>query len=684
MARFAQSCLAVAIAAACSGASPPAAAQDGEDRARFDTVVVTAGRTEQTLATAPASVTVITAAEIETAAADDFGDLMRNVPGLNVAQTNVRDINMTARGATSTLSNSQLVLLDGRSIYLDFFGIVMWDFLPIQAKEIQQIEVVRGPGSAVWGANAMTGVVNVITRRPRDIVGTSVVVGTQTANVVHAQSSNGFAYKLSAGYFEEDAYERPTGVVPGSNPPQTYPDFRNTGTVQKRANAVLDWDTSTGNVSLSLGSAATDGIIHTGIGPFDIERGALFSYVDADWNFGNVHASLALTKLDGDAQNLLTRSVDGQPLGFEFVTNTYDLELSSSTDVGTRHSLSYGGNIRTNDHELEIAPAAGDKDEWGVYLQDEIMLGERWRWVVGARYDDIDPLDDAVFTPRTSLHYTFAPGQTLRVSYNRAFRTPSAVNNYLSVSILQQADALVLPADAFGNPLLDEERLTAYEVGYAGVLGDDIRFTVDVYRNEIEDSIDFYVVDTYGPGNFPAPGPGVPAEVVPCFNFAPGTGPGACPFGGLAGLVPSDYSYRNIGRTVNRGIELALDRDLGEWGWFANLSWQDEPDITGVPLGEVNLPPEWRLNLGVDRDVGRYFWNVTLNYQDESFWSDVLFARAATESFTQVNAAFGWRFRDDRFTLKLIGQNLFDERVQQHIFGDIIERRLAGQITFEF
>src|SRR5690606_24675882 len=277
----------------------------------------------------------------------------RNVPGLNVAQTNVRDITMPARGATSTLSNSQLVLLDGRSIYLDFFGIVMWDFLPIQAKEIQQIEVVRGPGSAVWGANAMTGVVNVITRRPRDIVGTSVVVGTQTANVVHAQSSNGFAYKLSAGYFEEDAYERPTGVVPGSNPPQTYPDFRNTGTVQKRANAVLDWDTSTGNVSLSLGSAATDGIMHTGIGPFDIERGALFSYVDADWNFGNVHASLALTKLDGDAQNLLTRAVDGQPLGFEFVTDTYDFELSSTTDVGERHSLSYGGNIRTNDHELE-------------------------------------------------------------------------------------------------------------------------------------------------------------------------------------------------------------------------------------------------------------------------------------------------------------------------------------------
>jgi iron complex outermembrane receptor protein len=543
---------------------------------------------------------------------------------------------------------------------------------------------VRGPGSAVWGANAMTGVVNVITKRPRDMLGTSVVVGTPYANVVHAQASNGFAYKVSAGYFEEDAYDRPTGVVPGSSPPQTYPDFRNTGTVQKRANAVLDWDTDTGNFSLALGSAATDGIIHTGIGPFDIERGALFSYVDADWNFGNAHASLALTKLDGDAQNLLTLSANGQPLGFEFVTDTYDLEVSSANDVGTRHSLSYGGNVRTNDHTLEIAPGAAEKDEWGVYLQDEIALGERWRWVVGARYDDIDPLADAVFTPRTSLLYSFAPGQTLRVSYNRAFRTPSAVNSYLDVSILQQAGALLVPADAVGNPLLGEERLTAYEVGYAGVLGDDIRFTVDAYRNEIEDSIDFFVAGLYGPGNLPAASPGVPGAVIPCFNFAPGTGPGACPFGGLAGLVPSAYSYRNVGRTVNRGIEVALDRDFGEWGWFANLSWQDEPDVAGVPIEEVNLPPEWRLNLGVDRDAGDYFWNVTLNYQDESYWSDVLFARATTDAFTQVNAAIGWRFRNERLTLKLIGQNLFDEDVQQHIFGDLIGRRVQGQIGFEF
>ena len=162
--------------------------------------------------------TVIPSEDIAQAPADDFGDLLRNVPGLNVAQTSVRDINMAARGATSTLANATLVMLDGRSVYLDFFGLVMWDLLPIQAGEVDRIEVVRGPGSAVWGANAMTGVVSVITRRPKDMVGTTIVVGTPYASIVHAATSGKLGYKVSAGYFEQPAYDRPTGVIPGSVP----------------------------------------------------------------------------------------------------------------------------------------------------------------------------------------------------------------------------------------------------------------------------------------------------------------------------------------------------------------------------------------------------------------------------------------------------------------------------------
>src|SRR5205823_14847653 len=139
-----------------------------------DRVVVTATKGETALVDVPATMSVLTSETIAASPAQNYGDLLRSVPGLNVIQTSARHINLTSRQATTTLSNSQLVLVDGRSIYLDFFGIVLWDFLPTNLADIRQIEVIRGPASAVWGANALTGVVNVITKAPREAPGTTV------------------------------------------------------------------------------------------------------------------------------------------------------------------------------------------------------------------------------------------------------------------------------------------------------------------------------------------------------------------------------------------------------------------------------------------------------------------------------------------------------------------------------
>src|SRR5262249_2131819 len=155
-------------------------------------------------------------------------DLLRTVPGMNVIQMSARDINMTARQGTATLANSQLVMLDGRSIYLDFFGLVLWDFVPQSPNEIKQIEVVRGPASAGWGANALTGVVNIITKTPRESQGLGVNLnaglfsrdgGSREAdgkgysfggNFSYANAPNDkISYRLSGGYFNADPYSRP-------------------------------------------------------------------------------------------------------------------------------------------------------------------------------------------------------------------------------------------------------------------------------------------------------------------------------------------------------------------------------------------------------------------------------------------------------------------------------------------
>ena len=172
---------------------PEAPPSEQESPVYKEQVVVTASKTEQALVNAPASVSLISGDTLRNSGSTSYADLFRAVPGLNVTQTSARDINLVSRSATGTLSTSQLALIDGRSIYQDFFGFVAWDFLPVNPSEIKQIEVIRGPASAVWGANALTGVVNVLTKSPRELVGESLLVsvGTFGRDASGVERSNG-------------------------------------------------------------------------------------------------------------------------------------------------------------------------------------------------------------------------------------------------------------------------------------------------------------------------------------------------------------------------------------------------------------------------------------------------------------------------------------------------------------
>src|SRR5437762_9126045 len=136
-----------------AGQAPPRAASSGDE----DVVVVTASRREEQLLNAPATMTVLTEDVLATGPGQSVTELLRTVPGLNTIQMSARDVNVTSRGATSTLSDSMLVLFDGRSIYQDFFGSVLWDFVPVDTSEIKQVEVIRGPASAVRSEERRVG-----------------------------------------------------------------------------------------------------------------------------------------------------------------------------------------------------------------------------------------------------------------------------------------------------------------------------------------------------------------------------------------------------------------------------------------------------------------------------------------------------------------------------------------------
>jgi len=595
--------LALLLAAPAFGQNPPApsapAQQEPEATPVFtDQVVVTAARVEQQLVDAPAAVSIITSTTIQNSPATNMGDLLRAVPGLNVAQVSARDINLTSRGATSTLSTSQLALVDGRSIYMDFYGMVMWDFVPSNPNEIKQIEVIRGPASAVWGANAMSGVVNILTKSPRELARetpSSLTIGvgmfpTSAQGVTRDSGSlfyiNGshaeavddhWAFKLSAGYFTQDPLPRPVGTIPGNALGTQYPPYINTGTSQPKFDARVDYTLANGAaVVFSGGVAGTEGIMHTGIGPFDIQSGTRLGYFSTRYQQGGRRVAFFTNLLSGDALNLLSRGVDRNFLPLGFTTKTFDVEAGESRAIGTTHALSYGGNYRHNAFDVTIAPNGKNRNEGGVFVQDEIFLGQYVRWVVGGRVDKFSSIEKTVFSPRTTILLKPSVDQTVRVSFNQAFRAPSFINNNLQTAVLNPVDLRAispllanfpLVVGARGNADLKQETLTALELGYAGSLGRRATVSASVYWNRTKNGIFFTQVANYTPQ---APPPGWPAQIpTVVLNLIPG---------GLA----STFSYRNLGTVKDRGVELGLDTAVNRYvNAFINYSYQADPDIEG-------------------------------------------------------------------------------------------------------
>ena len=727
-------------------ATPSPEVPESEVVKRAETVTV-ASKIEQAVIDAPVAIGVIKAETIMIAPSRNLGDLVRSEPGINVIQTGPRDFNITARQGTSTLSNSQLALVDGRSIYLDFFGLILWDFVPSNPDDIKQIEVVRGPASAVWGANALTGVINIVTKLPREAPGgyltlTGGLFSRDAGSRVGDDAGKTFgtsagwaaapnatwSYRLSGGYYNSDPWPRPVGTVPaGTNPADAqlktggarYPVYENQGTSQPRFDLRVDQELSANSrLSYSAGAAGSDGMIHTGIGPFDIQQGSYGSYGRVAFNRGNLRINGFANLFDAKAPNVLTvDAITGRPVELNFKTQTYDLEVGHSAVLAGHHILSYGGNARRNNFDISIAPGAKDRTELGAYFQDEIFT-KQLRFVVGGRVDKFGNLEDPVFSPRLTAMFKPTPAHAFRISYNRAFRSPSVINNSIDVPIkfaefpLGAVDprlgtrTFAVPTRTIGSevartinpdfPELKQERLTAYEVGYAGTFGGRTTVGVSYYINDTDDNI-----------NFTTTGSAIAAAGLPAYfsssNPPPGwpLPPAVLDLLAARGIrLPATFVYLNLGPVRSRGVELSLEHSFtGGIAGFANYSWQDapepcdghvwescEPGPNPFPREELSFPATHRFNAGLSVNQRRWLGNVTVNYVSDAFWADVLTAdlHGRTDAYTLLGATLGLKWNDGKIVTSLKGTNLLNEDVQQHIFGDIMKRAISGEVRFRF
>lgn len=671
-----------------------------------ETVVVTASRTEQLQVDAPAPVTIVGERRVEAQPTQDYADIMREIPGVNVVQMSARDFNVTPRAATNVPASSQLVMIDGRPINQDYYGYVAWDFVPTALSEIKQIEVLRGAASAVWGAYAMNGVVNILTKSPREMSGSTLTMGggvfdrsggeadSDTGalyylNASHAQAVNDrWAFKVSGGYFTTDALARPSGTIPNAfNTP--YPAYENLGTTQPKVDGRVDYDSTDGrhHVSVSGGYAGTGGAFHTGLGPFRLEDNARGSYAKVDYRTGGWWIKSFVNLWHGEATSLLSVGPLGKPLFLNFDDRSWDIDVQKSQALGTRHLLTYGGNYRHNWSSITMAPGAKKRDMAGGYVQDEMLLSDRFRWIIGGRIDKSNVPENPVFSPRTAFLVKPTPGQTFRVSYSRAYRAPSLFQNYLETVVANRVNlGLLNPAMAgnfffftvtgLGNLELEAQTLDAYEASYsaslaAGRAHAGVAFYLTDSRNDmILTQTGSYSSQTVPPG-WPLP-PFVLDALIAGNAFGPGLG------------LPSVLSFQNLGEVRNKGVELNFDaQPLHRISTFANYSWQAKPDPKDFPISKINLPPTHRFNAGITGDYQRFLGDISVAYTSKAYFRDVLDATYAgyTKPFTVINTSVGVRLSGENVVFVVKIRNLANEPVQNHLFGDLLKRQVVGQLV---
>jgi len=748
-------------------------------------VVVSASARSEALVDAPAAVSVITGKDLEINPGDLLVDHLRRVPGINVVQFSPRDVNIASRSSTGGINTSTLVLADGRNLYLDFLGFVMWEFAPSDPSLIERIEVVRGPASSIWGANASGGVVHVITKSPRDTLGGRVVfeVGSYGMLGVEARESfltKSWAVRMSAGYFQSDPFPRPTTITnlwgDTVNPdlglqPQA---VGTSGTRQPRFDMRADRvDASGWRWTVEAGTGRTSGWIATGLGPFRVNSDTSMSYASTRWTTGLTEAQANVNYFTGGAVNL----INGLP--FAFTSGSTQATLHGSIPVGTSAVVGWGGSAELSSYDLSIAPNGNQRTKLGIYADADVDIVPKFGVVAGARLDHFKETVGTVLSPRLALRWKPRPDQTVRLAAGRAFRSPSVVESDLyvpsiPVAVLNWAeiDSTLDPAtfpDGFfelmargvcgtrpdncgappgevpdyvavttaqGSRQLHEETTTSVELGWAGRFH-GFEASVTVYRNWTKGGIDFPVKSYYGMG--PDGLPGTADDVVlpsdPNHDGIEEAPPvDLCPYGidqfaqftalcndpnrpdpkvpynlalsvFLDGRIPALFQYQNTGTVRNDGLELGLSW-AGKQGVGAalNYSWQSDPLSSGIPMSDridtarqehasgatpdtsdfVNIPARHRLSASAQVDRSRWFASGSWDYVSGTFWQDVLTPDfwGFVPGYSLVGVRGGWRW--PRRGLELTAQltNLLNRPIQQHIYGDILERRATVGLSY--
>ena len=616
---------------------------------------VTILRGHDTLSKTPAAISIVTADDIRRSGAMSIPEALRQVPGMDVAQVNSSAWSVSARGFNDVFANKLLVLQDGRTVYSPLFSGVFWDTPGTMMEDIDRIEVIRGPGSTAWGANAVNGVINVITKSARDTQGwlASAGAGNIHQGFIDARyggqyGSNVF-YRVYGTYQNDDSFPTPNGREAN--------DSWRIG----RGGFHMDWYADDANLFTLQGDGYVGSVDKT-FTVFDVTSPTFTSRLPVVMDVRGANVLGRWTHTFSDTSELKAQlyfdRTSREAEIFAETRDTVDLDLQHNFALGERNGITWGFGYRYTAARMGGSPTVmfvPPDDHLSLvssFVQDEVTLApDRLKVTMGTKIEHND-FSGWELEPGGRVAFTPDDRNTLWASVSRAVRTPSRSDEDIRFNEIQPTPFGPAVLQITGNRDFRSEKLMAYETGYRVHPWDKLSVDLATFYNVYSDLRSFKM------------GPGFP-------------------------FIPTTFANGMHGETY--GVEAAATIEVAPW-WRLNPSYtllkmelhknNRSADTISAPMAEGENPQQqFSLHSGMElpRNISL---DATLRYVDS-------LPSLHVGGYVTMDARIAWRATKN-LEFALVGQNLFESRhaefrpTQVEYQPTDVPRGFYGKVTWKF
>ncbi|MGE0158239.1 MAG: TonB-dependent receptor plug domain-containing protein [Gemmatimonadales bacterium] len=626
----------------------------------MDLDVTSVSRAPEPYAQAAAAIQVITQQQIRRSGASTIAEALRLATSLHVAQKNAQSWAISARGFNTDLANKLLVLIDGRSVYTPLFSGVFWDRQDYVLEDIDRIEVISGPGGALWGANAVNGVINIITKGARDSEGlyADARVGPRMGAFGAARFGDAptasFAYRVYGKYFDRDNEVLADGSQATDSWKRTQFGFRSDATSASGDLFTLQgdlYDADLGSPTGGRGDARGYNVLGRWTRTFSASSDLKLQLY---WDFTHLMIPTPEQVLNGTPV---------APAGtLEDDLDTYDVDFQHRFRLGGRATLVWGLGYRFTSNEIQSAPGLAfeparlDRNLVHAFLENELSLSPSVTAVIGTKVEHND-YTDFELEPTARLAWSRGP-RTVWLAASRAVRMPSRVDRHERLPT--PGFAPLVENLLVGNDSFVSETLLALELGYRTRLGANAAAAISTFYNRYDD---LRSTSTSPPD--------------PVFQ------------------LPFPFYFDNNLEATTYGAELVADVVLREdWslrGGYTLLhedvevkegqaDFNNALNETADPEHQVSLFSSMDLPGGVDLDVG-VRWIGSFTYNESGVAAEV-------PDYWETDARAAWR-PTAWAELAIEGQNLLNDQHLEYVISSPnprqeIRRAIRGRVSIRW